>query len=45
MQPNGVEKILPLGQLNELEASLLDGALPELEGSIKKGQSFIASKL
>merc|ERR1711939_1045378 len=35
--PNGVEKILPLGQLNELEASLLDGALPELEGSIKKG--------
>lgn len=36
VQPNGIEKILPLGELNEYEKGLLKAAIPELEGSISK---------
>ncbi|KAI8378351.1 putative MDH1-malate dehydrogenase precursor, mitochondrial [Blakeslea trispora] len=37
----GVEKILPLGQLNDYEQKLLTAATSELKGSINKGSAFI----
>ena len=39
---NGLEKNLGLGKLNDFEKKLLEGALPELKGSIKKGVEFAA---
>lgn len=33
-QPNGIEKIHPIGSLSAYEATLLKAALPELSGSI-----------
>merc|ERR1712038_99153 len=38
--PNGVAKNLGLGTLTEFEEGLLKAALPELQGSIKKGIEF-----
>ncbi|KAG8916871.1 malate DEHYDROGENASE, NAD-dependent, partial [Tulasnella sp. 408] len=40
--PNGVEKILPLGNLSEYEQGLVKAALPELTTNITNGVSFIA---
>merc|ERR1712033_115393 len=40
--PNGIEKNLGLGTLTEFEQGLLAAALPELIGSIKKGEKFVA---
>lgn len=39
---NGVEKIHPLGDLNEYEKKLLEAAIPELKTNISKGVSFVA---
>jgi len=40
--PNGIEKNLGLGTLTEFEQGLLAAAIPELNGSIKKGEKFVA---
>merc|ERR1739841_26735 len=40
--PNGVEKNLGLGTLTAFEQDLLKAAIPELNGSIKKGEQFAA---
>merc|ERR1712098_785686 len=40
--PNGIEKNLGLGTLTEFEQGLLAAALPELIGSIKEGEKFVA---
>jgi len=40
---NGVEKIHSFGAINDYEKKLLAAAIPELEGSIKKGIAFAAS--
>jgi len=39
--PNGVEKNLGLGVLTDFEKGLLAAAIPELQGSIKKGVKFV----
>lgn len=39
--PNGVERNLGLGKLNDYEQSLLTAALPELIKSIQKGEEFV----
>lgn len=39
--PNGVEKIHPVGKINEFEQGLINAALPELKGNIAKGNAFI----
>ncbi|KAF8762044.1 Dehydrogenase [Rhizoctonia solani] len=39
--PNGVEKILPLGQLSDYEAALVKTATPELKDNISKGINFV----
>merc|ERR1712242_67846 len=39
--PNGIEKNLGLGTLTEFEQGLLAAAIPELIGSIKKGEKFV----
>jgi malate dehydrogenase len=41
--PNGIEKILPIGDLNEYEKGLLKAAIPELQESITKGVNFITT--
>jgi malate/lactate dehydrogenase len=38
--PNGVEKVRGLGKLTSYEEGLLQKAIPELQGSIKKGVEF-----
>ena len=46
VQPNGIEKVLPIGKLSDYEKTLLKGALPELSGSIASASSlssFLAS--
>jgi len=40
--PNGMEKNLGLGNLTAFEQDLLKASLPELNGSIKKGEEFVA---
>merc|ERR1711992_79331 len=40
--PSGVEKNLGLGTLSEFEQGLLAGGIPELKGSIAKGEKFAA---
>merc|ERR1711887_320843 len=40
--PNGIEKNLGLGTLTEFEQGLLAAAIPELNGSIAKGEKFVA---
>ncbi|KAG8805840.1 hypothetical protein FRC17_005303, partial [Serendipita sp. 399] len=39
--PSGIEKILPIGELNEYEKGLLKAAIPELQDNITKGATFI----
>jgi malate dehydrogenase len=39
--PNGVQKILPIGQINDYEKGLFAAAVPELTGNISKGSAFI----
>ena len=41
MQPNGVEKIHPLGQLSKEEEELLAACLPDLKKNIEKGKKFV----
>ncbi len=41
--PNGVEKILPLGKLNEYESELIKKAVADLNGNISKGVQFTAN--
>jgi len=41
--PNGMEKNLGLGKLSAFEAGLVEAALGELKGSIKKGEAFVAN--
>merc|ERR1712183_912954 len=40
--PGGVAKNLGMGTLSALEAGLVEAAIPELKGSIKKGEDFAA---
>ncbi|KAI0676646.1 malate dehydrogenase [Trametes maxima] len=40
--PNGVEKILPLGELSESEKKLLEACLPDLKKNIEKGKKFVS---
>jgi malate dehydrogenase len=42
-QPNGVEKIHPIGELSPEEQKLLDACLPELKKNIEKGKAFAAA--
>ncbi|KAF9167475.1 Malate dehydrogenase, cytoplasmic, partial [Mortierella sp. AD010] len=37
----GVEKIHPVGNVNQYEQTLIDAAIPELKGNIAKGKKFI----
>jgi len=39
---NGIEKIHGLGDLSDYEKKLVEAAVPELQGSIKKGEDFAA---
>ncbi|KAJ1036624.1 hypothetical protein NDA13_000155 [Ustilago tritici] len=41
--PNGVEKILPLGKLNDYESELIKKAVVDLNGNINKGVQFTAN--
>jgi len=41
---NGVERIHPLGQLDEFEKKKLEEALPELKASIDKGVQYVKNK-
>ncbi|KAI0015755.1 malate dehydrogenase-like protein [Xylariomycetidae sp. FL0641] len=41
--PNGVEKILPVGEIDASEQKLLEAALPDLKKNIEKGISFVKS--
>ncbi|CAK8674691.1 malate dehydrogenase, mitochondrial-like [Clavelina lepadiformis] len=41
--PNGIKKNLGLGKLSAFEESLVDACIPELQGSIKKGEDFAAN--
>ncbi|PIL36569.1 hypothetical protein GSI_00258 [Ganoderma sinense ZZ0214-1] len=40
--PNGVEKILPIGQLSAEEEELLAACLPDLKKNIEKGKKFVS---
>lgn len=42
MQPEGVEKIHPIGEISAEEKKLLDACLPELKKNIEKGLKFVA---
>jgi malate dehydrogenase len=39
--PNGVQKILPIGEVNSYEQKLISAATNELKGNIAKGSTFI----
>jgi malate dehydrogenase len=41
---SGVEEMLPLGPMNELEQRNYDTMLPELAGSIQKGVEFVQKR-
>lgn len=41
LQPNGVEKIHPLGELSAEEQKLLEACLPDLKKNIEKGKKFV----
>ncbi|EST09251.1 Lactate/malate dehydrogenase, N-terminal [Kalmanozyma brasiliensis GHG001] len=41
--PSGVEKILPLGKLNDYESELIKKAVADLNGNISKGVQFTAN--
>lgn len=40
---NGVEKILPLGKINEYESGLVKKAIQDLGGNVSKGVEFVSS--
>ena len=40
--PQGISKNLGMGKLSDFEKKLVEGALPELKASIKKGEDFVA---
>jgi len=40
---DGVQKILPIGEVTEYEKELISKAIPELEGNITKGVTFVES--
>ncbi|XP_064094942.1 malate dehydrogenase, mitochondrial-like [Macrobrachium nipponense] len=40
--PSGISKNLGLGKLSAFEAGLVEAAIKELKGSIKKGEDFVA---
>jgi len=42
--PNGIEKVLPIGTLNDYEKKKLEELLPELKASIKKGVDFVKNQ-
>lgn len=44
-QPEGVEKILPIGETTHYEKELISAAIPELEGNIAKVFSFDYSSI
>ncbi|KAL0466348.1 mitochondrial precursor [Neurospora intermedia] len=41
--PNGVEKIYPVGPIDEVEQKLLDACLVDLKKNIQKGKDFVAA--
>jgi hypothetical protein len=41
IQPNGIEKILPVGDLTDYEQGLFKAAIPELQESITKVRSML----
>lgn len=41
LSKNGIEKNLGMGKLSDFETELVKKALPELKGSIKKGEEFV----
>ncbi|KAI0008076.1 malate dehydrogenase-like protein [Xylariaceae sp. FL0662B] len=41
--PNGVEKILPVGEVDAIERKLLETALGDLKKNIQKGVAFVAA--
>ncbi|KAK0621897.1 malate dehydrogenase-like protein [Bombardia bombarda] len=41
--PNGVEKILPLGEINDAEKKLVEACLGDLKKNIEKGVAFVAA--
>jgi len=41
--PNGIANNLGLGKLSEYESGLVEAAIKELKGSIKKGEDFVAN--
>ncbi|KAK3484882.1 malate dehydrogenase mitochondrial precursor [Neurospora crassa] len=41
--PNGVEKIYPVGPVDEVEQKLLDACLVDLKKNIQKGKDFVAA--
>ena len=43
LQPTGVEKIHPIGELTTEEQKLLEACLPELKKNIEKGKAFVES--
>ena len=45
VQRNGVERFRGLGKLSEYEKKLVEKALPELKGSIKKGIEFADAEM
>ena len=40
-QPEGIEKIYPIGELSAEEKKLLDACIPELKKNIEKGKTFV----
>jgi malate dehydrogenase len=41
LQPNGVERIHPLGEITKEEKVLVSAAVPELQVNISTGANFI----
>ena len=41
--PNGVEKIMPIGEVDANEATLLEACMGDLKKNIEKGVAFVAS--
>jgi len=42
---SGIERLIPFGDISAYEKELLAAAVPELQGNISKGVSFVQSKL
>lgn len=40
-QPDGVQKILPIGNLADWEKEMLQKAVSDLKGNIQKGRDFV----